>query len=92
VANIYYSYSDNRRGILRAVLSSQEARSLLNAHSAKYAGHQFPTSYNPEVNFAVLRIFEGEGNEEWSVGFYLLHDDIMRIEEAVHSYNTGRRR
>ncbi len=92
MANIYYSYSDNRTGVLRAILSSEEGRWLLKAHSAKYAGHQFPsTDHNSGGSFAVVRIFEGEGSEEWRVGFYLLHDDMMGIEEAVNSCNRGRR-
>ena len=92
MANIYYSYSDNRTGVLRAILSSEEGRWLLKAHSAKYAGHQFPsTDHNSEGSFAVVRIFEGEGSEEWRVGFYFLHDDMMRIEEAVHSCIPGGR-
>ena len=92
MANIYYSYSDNRTGVLRAILSSEEGRWLLKAHSAKYAGHQFPsTDYNSEGSFAVVRIFEGEGSEEWRVGFYFLRDDMMRIEKAVHSCIPGGR-
>ncbi len=92
VANIYYSYSDNRLGVLRAILSSEEGRRLLKAHSAKYAGHQFPsTDHNSKRSFAVVRMLEGEGSKEWRVGFYFLHDDIMRIEEAVQSCNPGRR-
>jgi len=75
-------------------LSSEDGIWLLKAHSAKYAGHQFPrTDHNSEGSFAVVRIFEGEGSEEWLVGFYFLHDDMMRIEEAVHSCNPlGRSR
>jgi hypothetical protein len=84
MASIYYSYSDNRRGVLRAVLSSEEGRWFLKAHSAEYAGQQFPTTApNSEINFAVLRIFEGEGTEEWHVGFYSLNGDMMKIEQAL---------
>jgi hypothetical protein len=93
VANIYYSYSDNRTGVLRAILSSEKAGWLLKAYSAKYAGHQFPsTDHNSEGSFAVVRIFEGEGSEEWRVGFYFLHDDMMRIEEAVLAAQPGNKR
>jgi hypothetical protein len=92
MANIYYSYSDNRAGVLRAVVSSEDGRWLLKAHSAKYAGPQFPTSDNSEANFAVLRIFPGEESEEMHVGFYLLYDDIGKIDATVHFCGTGRRR
>lgn len=89
MANIYYSSSLNRHGTLRAVLSSEEGRRFLKAHTAQYFGRQFPTSPSPGVDFAVLRLFEGEMNEEWRAGFYLFEDNILRIEEAVHSCNVN---
>jgi hypothetical protein len=85
MANIYYSNSLNRHGSLRAVLSSDEGSRLLKEHSAHYVGQQFPGSPSPGVDFAVLRVFEGEMNAEWRAGFYLFEDNILRIEEAVHS-------
>jgi hypothetical protein len=89
MANVYYSHSTNRQGILRAILSSEEGRFLLNEYSAQYVGQQFPTAgRDPGVGFAVLRIFEGEVSAELRVGFYLFDDDVIRIEEAVRSYNA----
>jgi hypothetical protein len=87
MANIYYCHSENRgSGVLRAVLSSDEARSLLKGHSVQYAGQQFPAiGPEPGVDSAILRLFEGEMNEDWRVGFYRFDDGIMQIEEAVHS-------
>jgi hypothetical protein len=89
MANIYYSHPSNRRGILRAVLSSQESRCLLRQHSVHYAGQQFPaTDQNRRADFAVLRILEGEGSVDRRVGFYLFDEDIMQIEEVVQSCDT----
>ena len=86
LANVYYSYPSNRRGILRAVLSSEEAKCLLKEHSAHYTGQQFPTmSLDPRVEVAILLIFEEEANEECRAGLYLFHDDIMQVEEEIHS-------
>jgi hypothetical protein len=86
MANIYYSYPDNRRGILRAVLSSGEGRHLLKEHSGRYVGQQFPTTFhNAALNVAVLCILEGEQSTEWPIGFYSFDEDIMRIEQTVRS-------
>ena len=88
MANIYYSNALHRHGSLRAVLSSEEGMRLLKEHSAHYVGKQFPASPSPGVDFAVLRVFEGEMNAEWCAGFYLFEDNILRIEEAVQSCNA----
>lgn len=85
MANIYYYYSTNRgSGILRAVLTSEEGKSLLNAISAQYLGNAFPVGcQEPGPDFAILRIFEDEKNQNWQTGFYRFDVNIMRIEEAV---------
>jgi hypothetical protein len=86
MANVYYSYPSNRLGILRAILSTEEGRCLLDKHPAQYFGQQFPTTrQDPRPDFAVLRIFEGEESKQCRAGFYLLEEDIMQVEAAVHS-------
>ncbi len=42
----------------------------------------------PDGDFAILRLFEGEVTEQWRPGFYWFHEDILRIEEVVQSYNA----
>lgn len=70
---------------MRAVLSADEARCLLNGHSANDVGQEFPTKgQEPGVEFALLRILEGEMNEKWRTGFYRF-DDLTRMEEAVQA-------
>jgi hypothetical protein len=89
MANIYYSQPANRRGILRAVLSLEESRNLLNQHMIHCAGKQFPTaSQGPKVDFAVLQVFDGETNGEWKSGFYQFDDDITQIEATVQSHHA----
>ena len=47
--------------MLRAVLSGEEAGSLLKQHTSHYAGQQFPAAAQGRAaDFAVLRIFEKE--------------------------------
>ena len=87
MANLYFCQSINRSlGILRAVLSWEESQSLLGQHVAEYKGQRFPTS-NPDSasDFAVLRIFDEESNEQWRSGFYSFGADIMQIEQALQA-------
>ena len=89
LANVYYSHPSNRRGILRAVLPSEEARCLLKGHSVRYTGQNFPTiDLDLSVDFAILRMFEEEADEECQVGLYVILDDIMKVEEEIHSCNA----
>jgi hypothetical protein len=88
--NIYYCNSISRSaGMLRAVLSWEDGRSLLKLYSFRYTGLEFPTMAKERTaDFAVLRIFEGEPDDHWEAGFYSFDGDIMRIEEAVQARTT----
>jgi hypothetical protein len=86
VPNIYYRYSINLGpGILRAVLSREEARSLLKHLSVHYVGQQFPTAVQDARDFAIIRILPEELSEEWEAGFYCFDADIMRVEDAIQA-------
>jgi hypothetical protein len=90
MSNVYYTYPDNRRGVLRAVLPLEAGRHLLKEHSAKYVGQQFPTTFHDiALSVAVLCVFEGEQSAEWPIGFYSFDEDITRIEETVRSCNLS---
>lgn len=88
--NIYYCQPINRgSGMLRAVLSGEEASSLLKQHTAHYGGQQFPvTAQGRADDFAVLHIHDEEIAGEWRPGFYRFEADIMRIEEALQTCTT----
>jgi len=88
--NLYFCQRISRGlGILRAVLSSEEGRNFLNHTSAHYVGQQFPTmNQGLAADFAVLRIFEEEADEEWRAGFYCFDADIMRIEKELEACTT----
>jgi hypothetical protein len=83
MANVYYSYSKNRSGVLRAVLSSEGGKGLLSRLSARFVGQEFPTGHDSKGDFAILRVFEEEGHKEYHPGFYVLDGDLERIEQAV---------
>ncbi len=88
--NLYFCSSINRGpGILRAVLSWEESKSLLNHHSAHYIGERFPdlsTQLGGTRDFALLRIFDEEADEEWRAGFYHFDVDIMDIDQALQGH------
>lgn len=85
--NIYYCHPFNRgSGMLRAVLSSEEATCLLSELPVLYAGQQFPTmTEDQNFDFVVLRVFEEELDRKRPAGFYRFDADITRIEEAVQA-------
>jgi hypothetical protein len=83
MANLYFCQSGRCLGILRAVLSSEECTALLSHDSAHYIGQQFPLTNQDPADFALLRIFDEEADDDWRAGFYLLDADIMRVEEAL---------
>jgi hypothetical protein len=41
--------------------------------------------YDTGLDFAVLRIFEGEMSGEWQAGFYVFDDDLAQIDESVRA-------
>ena len=71
---------------MRAVLSLEESQKLLRQHAAAYVGQHFPKS-NPDrtSDFAVLRIFDEETNDNWRPGFYSFDADVTQIEEALQA-------
>jgi hypothetical protein len=80
--NIYYCHSISQgSGMLRAVLSCEEADNLMKLQAAHYVGMQFPE--NQRVDFAVLCMFEGEPREERPAGFYRFDAEINDIEKAI---------
>ena len=83
--NLYFCESI-KQSMLRAVLSREEAIGLLDHHSADYVGQKFPAKKKGRAtNFALLRIFEAEANQDWRPGFYRFDADIMRIYEALQA-------
>jgi hypothetical protein len=91
MANLYFCQSINRNlGILRAALSWEEGKNLLDQLPAIYVGQQFPTSNADSTpDFAVLRIFDEESDDGWRVGFYRFSAGLGRIEEAIQAYATN---
>ena len=81
--NIYYCQSA-KGGILRAVLSWEQGRSLLKQHPFRYAGQQFPTkAQDRAADFAVLRVFDEELDMKWRAGFYRCDCDSNRADSLL---------
>ena len=91
MANIYYCHPISKgSGILRAVLSAQEANHILSEQSACYVGQEFPKPPEELISdFAVIRL-SGEGLEEkWQDGFYRFEAEITVIEDAVQACTSA---
>jgi len=90
--NIYYcnGLANNDLGILRAVLSWEECKSLLNLFSVQYAGFQFPAMTQRDQGFAVLNLLKGELDDKWRVGFYSFDAGLLQIEEWVQTCVVSR--
>jgi hypothetical protein len=72
--------------MLRAVLSSEDCKTLAKPGSATYLGEQFPAFSNnghDTRDFAVLKFSAAEANGEWRSGFYRLEGDIMELNAAL---------
>jgi hypothetical protein len=85
--NLYFCQPHAKnQGMLRAVLSLNECKRLVNGHSATYLGEQFPHFSDTNASgadFALLRVVEGETNPDWRPGFYKLESDLNDINEAL---------
>lgn len=76
-------------GILRAVLSVEEAGRLLNALPTEYAGPQLPKAEDHQADdFAALRISEGELEGKWPAGCYRIDTELANVEAAVQACTT----
>jgi len=72
--------------MLRAVLSGEEAKSLLKLQTAHYTGLEFPKmTPDRKADFAVMRIFETELHGEWRAGYYCFEADVDGIEVAIQT-------
>lgn len=90
MSNIYCCQpSKHGWGMLRAVLSLEEGKRLLELHASRYVGQEFPISIlDSAADFAVLRIFDEEPNEGRRVGFHRFDAELGRIEDTVRACTT----
>lgn len=85
--NLYYCHPINQgSGILRAVLTPEEARGLLHEHATQYAGQRFPVATaDRTVDFAAIHIPEADPDPKLVAGFYVFDEEIAKIEQAVQA-------
>ena len=85
--NIYfYQPTANNLGILRAVLSWEECKRVLEHHSATYAGERFPigsTLGDMGQDYGILAVGADEASKTWRSGFYRFDGDITQINEVL---------
>jgi hypothetical protein len=85
--NLYFCQPHaQNQGMLRAVLTLDDCRHLVDPHPATYVGDRFPNISNesaPAADFAVLSVSATEADAEWRSGFYRLDTDLMELNAVL---------
>ena len=85
--NIYfYQPTASNLGILRAVLSWEECKRVLEHHSATYVGDRFPIGPTPGdegQDYCIFAVRADEETKAWRSGYYRFEGDIMQINEVL---------
>ena len=85
--NLYFCkpHAQNQ-GMLRAVLSREDCKYLVNSNVATYLGSEFPKMADQSglnVDFAVLSFDDSEADAEWQPGFYRFDADLMELNAVL---------
>jgi hypothetical protein len=87
--NLYFCQPNSHsQGVLRAVMSWEECRRVLNLKLAVYVGERFPSLSNGSAgakSFAVLGVLQGEADGGRRAGYYRLDVDLAEINEALRA-------
>jgi hypothetical protein len=84
--NLYFCQPHaQNQGMLRAVISLDDARRLIGSGDAKYVGERFPTvgSADQCKDFAVLGFSSAEAQGEWRPGYYCFDADLMELNAQL---------
>ena len=84
--NLYFCQPHaQNQGMLRAVLSPEDAKRLIGSHGAKYVGEKFPTVGTGDRNkdFAVLGFSPAEAKGGWQPGYYCFEADLMELNNQL---------
>ena len=82
----FYQPRSGNHGVLRAVLSWEEANQVVSIRRCSYMGDRFRDSSDHtdrSQDFAVLSIEENESNQEWQSGFYRVDASLSKLNEAL---------
>jgi hypothetical protein len=69
--------------MLRAVLSREDCKHVMQTNSATYVGEQFPAPGAETRDFAVLMVGAEEADAHWRSGFYRLNTDLMELNAQL---------
>jgi hypothetical protein len=82
----FYQHCAGNHGVLRAVLSWEQANQVVSIRSCFYMGDRFrdsPDQTDRFQDFAVLSIEKDESNQEWQSGFYRVDASLTELNEAL---------
>lgn len=72
--------------MLRAVLSREDCKYLVDPTVATYLGSEFPKVADQSgrnIDFAVLSFDDSEADAEWQPGFYRFDANLMELNAAL---------
>jgi hypothetical protein len=84
--NLYFCQPHaQNQGMLRAVISPEDARRLIGSVEARYVGEKFPTvgPVDQCKDFAVLSFSPAEAQGEWRPGYYSFDADLMELNAQL---------
>ena len=81
--SIFYQKCAGNHGVLRAVLSWEQANQVVSICSCFYMGDRFRDSPDRFHDFAVLSIEEDASNQKWQTGFYRVNASLSELNEAL---------
>jgi hypothetical protein len=87
--NLYFCQPHaQNQGMLRAVISVEEASRLIGSGKATYVGERFPTAGNGDQgkDFAVLGFSPAEAKGQWRPGYYSFEADLMELNAQLLTF------
>jgi hypothetical protein len=84
--NLYFCQPHaQNQGMLRAVISLDDAKRLIGSDGARYVGEKFPTvgTGDQGKDFAVLGFSGAEAQGEWRPGYYCFEADLMELNAQL---------
>jgi hypothetical protein len=85
--NLYFCQPHaQNQGMLRAVISLADCRTLVRPDSATYVGDDFPKVVDQnghKGDFAVLGFSADEANAEWRRGYYRIEGDLTDLNAQL---------
>jgi hypothetical protein len=71
------------QGVLHAVLTWEECKTVLTPDLAHYVGKQFPDVSIQVLDFALFHVAPAEAEGQWLAGYYRAETDIANLSAKI---------